>query len=176
MVESSHSGRKTEMVKSDSGMLSGIMSLSHWTSISILSSKRLSRIAKSSSFVFERSRVAASPSLFDNRFSIIPANLTCEGGVVPFDISEIHKYPKKVDGWDIIKDEKSIYFLEKKFNFKNFLESQKFVNEVGKISEEEGHHPEILFGWGYAKINITTHAIEGLSENDFILAAKIDKI
>ena len=100
----------------------------------------------------------------------------CEGGVVPFDISEIHKYQKMVDGWNIIKDKKDIYFLEKQFSFKNFLDSQKFVNEVGKISEEEGHHPEITFGWGYAKINITTHAIEGLSENDFILAAKIDKI
>ena len=99
----------------------------------------------------------------------------CEGGVVPFDISEIHKYQKKVDGWEIIKDEKKIYFLEKKFVFKNFIESQRFINEVGKLSEEEGHHPEITFGWGYAKINITTHAIEGLSENDFILAAKIDK-
>ena len=101
--------------------------------------------------------------------------LPCEGGVPALDIAEIHKYQKKVDGWDITKNEKNIYFLEKKFNFKNFLESQNFVNEVGKISEEEGHHPEILFGWGYAKINITTHAIEGLSENDFILAAKIDK-
>ena len=100
----------------------------------------------------------------------------CEGGVIPFDISEIHKYQKKVDNWDIVKDKKNIYFLEKKFSFKNFLESQKFINSVGKISEEEGHHPEITFGWGYAKINITTHAIEGLSENDFILAAKIDKI
>ena len=55
------------------------------------------------------------------------------------------------------------------------MQSQSFVNEVGKISEEEGHHPDITFGWGYATINITTHAIEGLSENDFILAAKIDK-
>ena len=55
------------------------------------------------------------------------------------------------------------------------MQSQLFVNEVGKISEEEGHHPDISFGWGYAIINITTHAIEGLSENDFILAAKIDK-
>ena len=69
-----------------------------------------------------------------------------------------------------------IYFLEREFKFKNFLDSQKFVNEVGKISENEGHHPDILFGWGYAKIKITTHAIKGLSENDFILAAKIDKI
>ena len=98
----------------------------------------------------------------------------CEGGAIPFDISEIHKYQKKLNNWEIIKNEKNIYFLEKKFNFKNFLESQKFVNDVGKISEEEGHHPEISFGWGYAKINITTHSIEGLSENDFILAAKID--
>ncbi len=100
----------------------------------------------------------------------------CEGGVKAFDISEIHKYQKKVDGWDIIKNEKDIYLLEKKFTFKNFLDSQSFVNKVGEISEIEGHHPDIFFGWGYAKINITTHAIEGLSENDFILAAKIDKV
>ena len=99
----------------------------------------------------------------------------CEGGVTPFDISEIHKYQKKIDDWDVVKNENDIYYLEKKFTFKNFLESQNFVNEVGRISEEEGHHPEIIFGWGYAKINITTHAIEGLSENDFILASKIDK-
>ena len=101
--------------------------------------------------------------------------IPCEGGAIPFDISEIHIYQKKVDGWNIIKNQKNIYSLEKKFTFKNFLESQNFINEVGKVSEEEGHHPDIMFGWGYAKINITTHAIEGLSENDFILAAKIDK-
>ena len=100
----------------------------------------------------------------------------CEGGVLPFDISEIHKYQKKVDGWDIIKNEKNIFFLIKKFNFKNFFESQKFINDVGNVSELEGHHPDIMFGWGYAEIKITTHAIEGLSENDFILAAKIDQM
>ena len=100
--------------------------------------------------------------------------LPCEGGVIPFDVSEIHKYQKKVDGWDIIKNKEEIYLLEKKFIFLNFLESEEFVGKVGKISEKEGHHPDINFGWGYAKISITTHAIEGLSENDFILAAKID--
>ncbi len=100
----------------------------------------------------------------------------CEGGAIPFDISEIHKYQKKVDGWSLIQNEKKIFFLEKNFEFKNFIESQNFVNEVGKVSELEGHHPDINFGWGYAKIQITTHAIKGLSENDFILAAKIDKI
>jgi 4a-hydroxytetrahydrobiopterin dehydratase len=100
----------------------------------------------------------------------------CEGGVIPFDISEIHKYQKKVDGWDVKKNKKEIYLLEKNFNFKNFEESLNFINDVGKIAESEGHHPDISFGWGFAKINITTHAIEGLSENDFILAAKIDQI
>ena len=100
----------------------------------------------------------------------------CEGGVSPIKYDEIHKYQKKVDGWDVIQNDKKVFLLEKKFEFKNFLESQKFVNEVGRVSEDEGHHPDIMFGWGYAKINITTHAIEGLSENDFILAAKIDKV
>ena len=100
----------------------------------------------------------------------------CEGGVLPFDVSEIHKYQKKVDGWDVKEGEKKNFFLEKIFKFKNFKKSQNFINKVGEISESENHHPDISFGWGYAKIIITTHAIEGLSENDFILAAKIDQI
>ena len=100
----------------------------------------------------------------------------CEGGVMPFDVSEIHKYQKKVDGWDITKDKNEIFFLIKKFTFKNFLESQKFVNVVGKIAEEEGHHPDISLGWGYCLVMIHTHAIKGLSINDFILASKIDLI
>ena len=102
--------------------------------------------------------------------------MPCEGGVLPFDISEIHKYQKKVDGWDIIKNEEEIFFLSKKFRFENFLKSQEFVNKVGEIAESEGHHPDLWFGWGYARIKIFTHAIKGLAESDFILAAKIDKI
>jgi len=102
--------------------------------------------------------------------------IPCEGDTFPFDISEIHKYQKKVDGWILKKNEKKIYLLEKNFVFKNFIKSQNFIIKVGEISEQENHHPDILFGWGYAKILITTHAIEGLSENDFILAAKIDQI
>ena len=85
----------------------------------------------------------------------------CEGGVLPFDINEIHKYQKKVDGWNVKKNEKNIFFLEKDFKFKNFLNSQNFINKVGEVSENENHHPDILFGWGYSKISITTHAIEG---------------
>ena len=57
-----------------------------------------------------------------------------------------------------------------------FRKYSNFINKVGEVSENENHHPDILFGWGYSKISITTHAIEGLSENDFILAAKIDQI
>ena len=102
--------------------------------------------------------------------------IPCRGGVLPFDISEIHKYLKKVDGWDVKKNKEEYYFLEKDFKFKNFSESQNFINEVGKIAEKEGHHPDILFGWGYAKIKIFTHKIKGLVESDFILASKIDRI
>ena len=102
--------------------------------------------------------------------------IPCRGGVSPFNISEIHKYLKKVDGWDIKKNKDEVYFLEKNFKFINFFESQKFINEVGKIAEVESHHPDITFGWGYARIQIFTHKIQGLVENDFILAAKIDNI
>ena len=100
----------------------------------------------------------------------------CEGGAIPFSIEEIHKYQKKVDGWKIQENLKKIFYLEKEFKFNNFLESLEFINKVGEISENEGHHPDITLGWGYATLKITTHAIDGLSENDFILAAKIDKI
>ena len=69
----------------------------------------------------------------------------CEGGVLPFDISEIHKFQKKVDGWDVKKNEKQKYFLEKNFRFKNFEKSKNFIDMVGQIAENENHHPEITF-------------------------------
>mgnify|MGYP001177090941 FL=1 len=102
--------------------------------------------------------------------------VACDGNTPPFDISEIHKYLKKIDDWDVKSDEEKNHYLIKKFSFKDFLESQNFVNKVGAIAEEEGHHPDIHFGWGYAKVKIFTHAIKGLAESDFILAAKIDKL
>ncbi len=102
--------------------------------------------------------------------------IPCEGGIPSFDLKEIHKYLKKVDGWDVDTFDDKNYHIIKNFKFNNFLESQEFVNQVGRIAEEEGHHPDIWFGWGYAKIKIQTHAINGLHESDFILAAKIDKI
>ena len=102
--------------------------------------------------------------------------IPCEGGIPNFDITEIHKYLKMVDGWKVEADENKIYFLLKEFKFNNFKESQEFINKVGEIAENEGHHPDIWFGWGYAKIKIFTHAIKGLHESDFVLAAKVDKI
>ena len=102
--------------------------------------------------------------------------IPCEGGIPSFDTNEIHKYLKKVDGWDVKADDDKIYYLIKEFKFKNFMESQNFVNKVGQIAETEGHHPDIWFGWGYAKIKIFTHAIKGLHESDFVLAAKVDRI
>ena len=89
--------------------------------------------------------------------------VACDGNIPPFDKSEIHKYLKKVDDWEVKKGD-------------NFLESLAFVNKVSELAEAEGHHPDLWFGWGYARIKIFTHAIKGLAESDFILAAKIDKI
>ncbi len=100
----------------------------------------------------------------------------CEGGIPAFDLKEIHKYLKKIDGWDVLQDKENNYYIEKFFNFKNYVESEKFIIKVGKIAESEGHHPDINFGWGYAKIKISTHAIKGLAESDFVLAAKIDQL
>ena len=100
----------------------------------------------------------------------------CEGGIPAFDLGEIHKYLKKVNGWHVLQDQDKNYFIEKEFKFKNYISSQEFILKIGKISEHEGHHPDINFGWGYAKIKISTHAIKGLAESDFVLAAKIDQL
>ena len=102
--------------------------------------------------------------------------IPCEGNIPNFDLTEIHKYLKKVDGWDVKSDDNKTYYLLKEFKFENFRESQKFVNDVGNIAENEAHHPDIWFGWGYAKVKIFTHAINGLHESDFVLAAKIDRL
>jgi len=100
----------------------------------------------------------------------------CEGGIPAFNKDEIHEYLKKVNGWDARENEEKKFYLIKEFKFKNFVQSQEFVNKVGDIAENEGHHPDIWFGWGYANVKIYTHAIDGLAESDFILASKVDKI
>ena len=102
--------------------------------------------------------------------------VACDGKTPAFEINEIHKYAKKIDGWSVKNNQNKNFYLEKEFKFDNFLKSQKFVEKISVIAEREGHHPDISFGWGYAKIKIYTHAIKGLAESDFILAAKVDQI
>ena len=102
--------------------------------------------------------------------------IACDGSIPAFNVEEIHKYLKKIDGWEVLQDENKNFYIEKNFKFENYVKSEKFIIAAGKIAEEEGHHPDINFGWGYAKIRVSTHAIKGLAESDFILAAKIDRI
>lgn len=97
----------------------------------------------------------------------------CEGGTKPLTSQEYAPYLSEVGDWKVVEE----YKIEKSFKFKNFKEALAFVNKVGSIAEEEQHHPNInLFGWNKVKITLFTHAINGLSVNDFILAAKINKI
>ncbi|MDA0986004.1 MAG: 4a-hydroxytetrahydrobiopterin dehydratase [Bacteroidetes bacterium] len=98
--------------------------------------------------------------------------LPCEGGVKPFSIDEANNYIKFVSGWNLVGVK-----IEKEFIFKDFLSAIEFVNKSAQVAETEGHHPDILiYSWNKVKIIIWTHAIGGLSENDFILAAKLDEI
>ena len=94
----------------------------------------------------------------------------CRGGVPPLRGQEIQKLLPELSGWDVVAE----HHLRKAYTFKNFRQAQDFVNRVSELSEEQGHHPDICFGWGRAEITIWTHKIDGLTESDFILAAKID--
>jgi len=96
----------------------------------------------------------------------------CRGGVPPMAHDDIQNLLEKLDGWNVIED----HHLVKAYAFGNFRESLKFVNRVGTLAEEQGHHPDICFGWGNAEITIWTHKINGLTESDFVLAAKIDQL
>lgn len=102
--------------------------------------------------------------------------IPCEGNTLPLTGNKLTKFisqlKEEAPGWSVIDD----VSLHKKFKFINFKGALEFVNRVGKIAEEENHHPDIKFGWGYAEVTLSTHAIGGLSENDFVLAAKIDQI
>jgi 4a-hydroxytetrahydrobiopterin dehydratase len=83
---------------------------------------------------------------------------------------EIKEFLGELKGWDVIEE----HHLLKSFGFGNFRQALDFVNRIGEVAEAQGHHPDISFGWGYAQVKIWTHKIDGLTESDFILAAKID--
>lgn len=100
--------------------------------------------------------------------------VACEGGIPPLTEAEIAVFKPEVPAWEVSPDQKAI---SRQFTFKDFKEALAFVNKVGALAEEEGHHPDIkLFEYKHVLISLWTHAIGGLSENDFILAAKIDTL
>ena len=97
----------------------------------------------------------------------------CSGNTPKFDEKQISDNLSKLNSWSVNDEQKMIY---KKFNFKTFKQALIFTNKVGEIADLEGHHPDISLGWGYSLVMLHTHAIQGLSINDFIIAAKIDEI
>ena len=97
----------------------------------------------------------------------------CRGGVQPLGPEEAERYLPEAPDWQLRDDARRI---ERTFWFKNFKQALAFVERVGALAEDEGHHPDITFGWGYATISLHTHKIKGLHENDFIMAAKIDQL
>ena len=97
----------------------------------------------------------------------------CRGGIAPMTADEAKSHLGQVSGWELNADGTRI---ERCFSFGNFRTALDFVKEIGEVAEAEGHHPEIHFGWGYCRVEIFTHKIGGLHQNDFILAAKINDL
>ena len=98
--------------------------------------------------------------------------IPCEGGTPPLAAEEIKPYLDEVRGWSLVGIQK----IFKEFKFKDFKEALTFVNKIGELAEKEGHHPDFAILYNRVILNLTTHAAGGLSENDFIMAAKIDKL
>lgn len=97
----------------------------------------------------------------------------CQGGVPPLKGDSLKKLHQQLEkDWKVIDE----HHLKKGYSFKNFQEALAFTNQIGVLAEEEGHHPDIFLSYGKVKIELWTHKIDGLTESDFILAAKIDKL
>lgn len=96
----------------------------------------------------------------------------CRGGVPPLKGGQITSLLSELNGWEVIDE----HHLLKKHKLADFREAQQLVNRIGELAESQGHHPDICFGWGYCDVKIWTHKIDGLTESDFILAAKIDQL
>jgi len=96
----------------------------------------------------------------------------CKGGSPKLGLQEIEALAPQVPGWRAVDG----HHLERRFRFGDFAQALAFVNRVGALAEAEGHHPDIRLGWGYATLTLWTHKLDGLSEADFVLAAKIDRL
>ena len=97
----------------------------------------------------------------------------CQGGIPPLSPEEASAYLPQAEGWELLDDGCRI---ERSYRFKNYKEAFAFVQQVSDLAEREGHHPDVSFGWGYARVSLQTKKIKGLHENDFIMAAKINRI
>lgn len=96
----------------------------------------------------------------------------CKGGVPPLKGAALETLGRQVSNWSIINE----HHIGRSFKFPDFRTALTFVDKVGALAEEQGHHPDIFLAWGKAEITIWTHKIDGLTESDFILAAKIDRL
>jgi len=96
----------------------------------------------------------------------------CRGGVPPLKGKELSALERQVEGWSVIDE----HHIIKTYKFPDFREALEFTSRVGELAEQQGHHPDIYLAWGKVEIKIWTHKIDGLTESDFILAAKIDQI
>lgn len=96
----------------------------------------------------------------------------CRGGVPPLKGAELSAMAAQVPGWQVVNE----HHISKSWKFPDFAAALAFVNKVGALAEEQGHHPDIFLAWGRADVTIWTHKIDGLTESDFILAAKIERI
>ena len=96
----------------------------------------------------------------------------CRGGVPPLKGEELSRFVSQVTGWKVVAE----HHIVKMFAFPDFRTALDFVNRVGAIAEQEGHHPDLYLSWGKVEVKTWTHKIDGLTESDFILAAKIDQL
>lgn len=96
----------------------------------------------------------------------------CRGGTPPLAGVELEELAGRVPGWEVVDG----HHLRRDFRFANFREALAFVNRVGELAEEQGHHPDLSLGWGRAEVVVYTHKIDGLTESDFVFAAKADRL
>ncbi len=96
----------------------------------------------------------------------------CSAGVPPLKGEELAAFSRQLPGWRVVDE----HHIERSFRFPDFRQALAFVNRIGELAEEQGHHPDVFLTWGEVRVKLFTHKIDGLSESDFILAAKIDRL
>ena len=96
----------------------------------------------------------------------------CRGEVPALKGEQLHALSHQLPNWNVINE----HHISRTFKFADFRKALEFVNRVGEVAEQQGHHPDILLAWGKAEITLWTHKVDGLSESDFIMAAKIDAL